>query len=209
MPFNLTTFDTALQAKLNTASVSLSAQDYLLLTKAVQTAISVSEGVNLLDLKGSANGVASLDANAQVPANQLINALPSQSGNSGELLTTNGSTASWTDSLTLNSAQFTTIYVGTGALSFNTSAALTSAMAVFNISSAVNSYGQLAIHNATASSSTDVIAYANNGTDSDGWIDMGITAQHLTPLPMESLDLMMAIFLCLLLREQPELEILL
>lgn len=175
MPFNLTTFDTALQAKLNTASVSLSAQDYLLLTKAVQTAISVSEGVNLLDLKGSANGVASLDGNAQVPANQLINSLPSQASNSGKVLTTNGSTASWTNSPTFTSLELTTIYVGAGALSFNTSAALTSAMAVFNITSAINSYGQLAVHNATASSSTDVIAYANNGTDSDGWIDMGIT----------------------------------
>lgn len=175
MPFNLTTFDTALQAKLNTASVSLSAQDYLLLTKAVQTAISVSEGVNLLDLKGSANGVAGLDSNAQVPANQLINALPSQASNSGKVLTTNGSTASWTNSPTFTSLELTTIYVGTGALAFNNSATLTSAMAVFNVASAVNSYGQLAVHNSTSSSSTDVIAYANNGTDSDGWIDMGIT----------------------------------
>jgi len=146
MPFTLTTFDAALQAKLNTASVSLSAQDYLLLT-----------------------------ANAQVPANQLINSLPSQASNSGKVLTTNGSTASWTNSPTFTSLELTTIYVGAGALSFNTSAALTSAMAVFNITSAINSYGQLAVHNATASSSTDVIAYANNGTDSDGWIDMGIT----------------------------------
>jgi hypothetical protein len=175
MPFTLTTFDAALQAKLNTASVSLSAQDYLLLTKAVQTAISVSEGVNLLDLKGSANGVASLDSNAQVPANQLINALPSQSGNTGKVLTTNGSTAAWTNDATFTSLQLTTIYVGTGAFTFNTSAALTSAMAVFNITSAVDSYGQLAVHNATSSSSTDLIVYANNGTDSSGWIDMGIT----------------------------------
>jgi len=101
--------------------------------------------------------------------------LPSQASNSGKVLTTNGSTASWTNSPTFTSLELTTIYVGAGALSFNTSAALTSAMAVFNITSAINSYGQLAVHNATASSSTDVIAYANNGTDSDGWIDMGIT----------------------------------
>lgn len=175
MPFNLTTFDTALQAKLNTASVSLSAQDYLLLTKAVQTAISVSEGVNLLDLKGAANGVAGLDANAQVPANQLVNALPSQASNSGKVLTTNGSTAAWTNAPVFTSLELTTVYVGTGAKDFNTSAALTSAMAVFNITSAINSYGQLAVHNSTSSSSTDVIAYANNGTDAAGWIDMGIT----------------------------------
>ena len=175
MPFTLTTFDAALQAKLNTASVSLSAQDYLLLTKAVQTAISVSEGVNLIDLKGTANGVASLDANVQVPAAQLNNALPSQTSNSGKVLTTNGSAAAWTNEPTFTTLAMTTLYVGTGASSFNTSAALTSAMAVFNITSAIDSYGQLAVHNATSSSSTDVIAYANNGVDAAGWIDMGIT----------------------------------
>jgi hypothetical protein len=175
MPFNLTTFDTALQAKLNTASVSLSAQDYLLLTKAVQTAISVSEGVDLLDLKGSANGVAGLDANAQVPANQLINALPIQTGNADKVLSTNGSTAAWTNAPTFASLSPTLLYVGTGASAFNTSAGLTSAPAVINMTSANDSFGQLAVHNASSSSSTDIIAYANNGVDGAGWIDMGIT----------------------------------
>ena len=170
MPYTMTTFNAALQDKLDTADVSLSAQDYLLLTKAVQSAISVSEGVDLLALKGEANGLAELDANVQVPAAQLVNALPSQVGNSGAFLTTNGSSASWT-----TSPAFGSIYVGTGALSFNTSAGLTSAMAVFNITSAIDSYGQLAVHNETASSSTDVIAYANDGVDGAGWIDMGIT----------------------------------
>jgi hypothetical protein len=71
MTYSLTTFNAALQAKLNTASVNLSAQDYLLLTKAAQTALSISEGVELLALKGYANGIAGLDANAQVPAENL------------------------------------------------------------------------------------------------------------------------------------------
>jgi hypothetical protein len=175
MPFTLTTFDTALQAKLNTASVSLSAQDYLLLTKAVQTAISVSEGVNLLSLKSTANGIAALDGNVQVPAAQLLNALPAQASQANKVLTTNGSVASWTDSPTFASLSPTIIYVGTGAAAFNTSAALTSPMAVFNITSSNDSYGQVAVHNASSTSSTDIIAYANNGTDAAGWIDMGIT----------------------------------
>jgi hypothetical protein len=173
--FTMTTFNTALQAKLNTANVSLSAQDYLLLTKAVKDAIEVSNAVDTLTLAGVANGIATLDANVQVPAAQLINALPAQSGNSGKLLTTNGSIASWTGSPTFTSLQLTTVYVGAGALDFNTSAELTSAMGVFNITSSINSYGQLAVHNATSSSSTDIIAYANNGVDAAGWIDMGIT----------------------------------
>ena len=175
MPLDLTAFDAALQDKLDTADVSLSAQDYLLLTKAVQTAISVSEGVNLIDLKGTANGIASLDGNVQVPAAQLLNALPAQSSQANKVLTTNGSVASWTDSPSFASLSPTVLYVGSGASAFNTSAGLTSAMAVFNITSAIDSYGQLAVHNSTSSSSTDLIVYAAEGTDSDGWIDMGIT----------------------------------
>ena len=48
-------------------------------------------------------------------------------------------------------------------------------MAVFNVTSANDSFGQLAVHNSSSSSSTDIIAYANNGVDAAGWIDMGIT----------------------------------
>jgi hypothetical protein len=173
--FTMTTFETALQNKLNTANVSLSAQDYLLLTKAVKDAIEISNAVSTLAVKGLANGVASLDANVQVPSAQLINALPAQASQANKVLTTNGSTASWTDAPSFASLSPTIIYVGTGAAAFNSSAALTSPMAVFNITSSNDSYGQVAIHNAASSSSTDIIAYANNGTDAAGWIDMGIT----------------------------------
>jgi hypothetical protein len=173
--FTMTTFETALQNKLNTASVSLSAQDYLLLTKAVKDALEISNAVSTLAVKGIANGVASLDANVQVPAAQLINALPSQASNANKVLTTNGSTASWTDAPTFASLSPTFLYVGTGAAAFNTSAGLTSPTGVFNVTSANDSFGQLAVHNASSSSSTDIIAYANNGVDGAGWIDMGIT----------------------------------
>lgn len=175
MPFTMTTFNTALQAKLNTASVSLSAQDYLLLTKAVKDAIEVSNAVDTLDLRGVANGVASLDSNIQVPAAQLLNALPAQAGNSGSFLTTNGSVASWNDTPTFGTLVADLGLIGAGAQAFNASAGLTSPMAVFNVTSTGASYGQLAVHNETSSSSTDIIAYASNGTDLDGWIDMGIT----------------------------------
>jgi hypothetical protein len=173
--FTMTTFNTALQNKLNTANVSLSAQDYLLLTKALKDAIEISDAVDTLSVKGVANGVASLDANVQVPAAQLLNALPSQASNANKVLTTNGSVASWTDSPTFATLSPTIIYVGTGASAFNTSAGLTSPTGVFNVTSANDSFGQLAVHNASSSSSTDIIAYANNGVDGAGWIDMGIT----------------------------------
>ena len=173
--FTMTTFETALQAKLNTANVSLSAQDYLLLTKAVKDAIEISNAVSTLAVKGTANGVASLDANVQVPAAQLINALPTQASNSGAFLTTNGSVASWNTAPTFGTLTASIAYVGTGAQEYSSSAALTSPIAVFNLTSGANSYGQLALHNTTTTSSTDFIAYANNGVDAAGWIDMGIT----------------------------------
>jgi hypothetical protein len=174
--FNFTTFDTALQAKLNSASVNLSAQDYLLLAKAVQTALDTTNGISLLDLKGTANGVAGLDSNGQVPGSQLLNAIASQVNNSGKILTTNGITTSWTNTATLATISTSgKAYIGTGAQAFDESAELTSATAIFNIASGADSYGQLALHNSTSTSSTDFIAYANNGTDASGWIDMGIT----------------------------------
>jgi hypothetical protein len=65
------------------------------------------------------------------------------------------------------------IYVGTGAKAFNTNAELTNAAAVFELNG--NPYAQLAIHNQSSNSSTDFIAYADNGDDTSGWIDMGVT----------------------------------
>jgi len=65
------------------------------------------------------------------------------------------------------------IFFGTGAKAFNTNADLTNAAAVFELNGAP--YAQIAIHNNSANSSTDYIAYANNGDDLSGWIDMGVT----------------------------------
>ena len=65
------------------------------------------------------------------------------------------------------------IYFGTGAKGFEETADLTNAAAVFELNG--SPYAQLAIHNQSSNSSTDFIAYANNGTDTAGWIDMGIT----------------------------------
>jgi hypothetical protein len=65
------------------------------------------------------------------------------------------------------------IFFGTGAKAFNTNADLTNAAAVFELNG--TPYAQLAIHNQSANSSTDFIAYADNGNDTAGWIDMGVT----------------------------------
>ena len=66
-----------------------------------------------------------------------------------------------------------TVYVGPNAAAFETSAALTNPGAVFELNG--EPYAQLAIHNQSSNSSTDIIAYANSGNDAAGWIDMGIT----------------------------------
>jgi hypothetical protein len=66
-----------------------------------------------------------------------------------------------------------TVYVGTGARAWETSASLTNPGAVFKLNG--EPYAQLAIQNSSSNSSTDFIAYADNGNDASGWIDMGIT----------------------------------
>lgn len=66
-----------------------------------------------------------------------------------------------------------TIYIGEGAEDFNTNADLTNAKFVAELSG--GPYAQMAVHNPTSSASTDIIAYASNGDDTSGWIDMGVT----------------------------------
>ena len=66
-----------------------------------------------------------------------------------------------------------TVYVGTGAKAWETSADLTNPGAVFKLNG--EPYAQVAIQNSSSNSSTDFIAYADNGVDASGWIDMGIT----------------------------------
>lgn len=70
------------------------------------------------------------------------------------------------------------IYVGSGAAGFSSAAALTNPVAVFNTTA--TDYAQIAFKNSSsaATASTDFIAYSNNGTDSDGYIDMGITSSN-------------------------------
>jgi hypothetical protein len=70
------------------------------------------------------------------------------------------------------------IYFGTGAKAFNTNAELTNAAAVFELNG--DPYAQLAIHNQSSNSSTDFIAYADNGDDTSGWIDMGVTGSSFS-----------------------------
>ena len=68
------------------------------------------------------------------------------------------------------------LYVGSGAAGFSSAAALTNPVAVFNTTA--TDFAQIAFKNSSsnANASTDFIAYTNNGSDTDGYIDMGITS---------------------------------
>jgi len=70
------------------------------------------------------------------------------------------------------------LYVGSGAAGFSSAAALTNPVAVFNTTA--NDFAQIAFKNSSshADASTDFIAYSNNGSDTDGYIDMGITSSN-------------------------------
>ena len=102
---------------------------------------------------------------------------PSQTGQNGKFLSTDGTQVLWTSDLSAD--EFTVnnvLYVGPGAETFSTSANLTNPIAVFKFDNDLSesSFSQIAFQNADSSSSTDVIAYMNNGDDSKGWIGMGI-----------------------------------
>jgi hypothetical protein len=101
---------------------------------------------------------------------------------SGKLLTNDGADTAWTATPSVTSITTSgdatigdQIFAGASASTFASS--LTNPKAVIQTAPA-NNYAQLAFRNTGngAASSTDIIAYANNGTDGSGYIDMGITA---------------------------------
>jgi hypothetical protein len=108
----------------------------------------------------------------------------------GKILTTDGTNISWTDTVTLDTVTFdtanietkftseTSTYIGSAAEAFETSAGLTDAAMVVDIEGGTASFAQVAFHNSEPTSSTDIIAYASNGDDSNGWVGIGITGSE-------------------------------
>lgn len=110
---------------------------------------------------------------------------PDQAGNANKILTTNGTTVTWTDAISIASgtvaADLTVgdqAFVGPGAATFAGAgdANLTNpAMIVrFDNNQTQDSFAQLAFQNDDPTSSTDMIVYMDNGTDTSGWMGMGI-----------------------------------
>lgn len=102
--------------------------------------------------------------------------LPAQAGNDGKYLTTNGSAPEWTGTIAADS-----VYIGDGmgqsALDVESTKGLTNTTGVF--AAGADAFVQLAVANTEngADASTDVIAYAADGNNEYGWIDMGITSK--------------------------------
>jgi len=96
--------------------------------------------------------------------------IPSTEGQGGKVLKTDGTLTFWSDS-------FDTFLIGQDITDFITAAQLTDV--ALGIEGSSTSFVQAALVNTGtgSSSSADFIAYASNGTNESGWIDMGITNQ--------------------------------
>ena len=108
---------------------------------------------------------------------------PSFVGNEGYFLSNNGTSVVWTSDVVADTLEIeSAFYVGTGAKEFaldltTDGEPLTNPVATFRFDSGTedSSFAQLAFQNADPTSSTDIIAYMDTGSDSSGWMGIGIT----------------------------------
>ena len=111
---------------------------------------------------------------------------PSFAGNEGYFLTNNGTSVIWTPDVVADTLEIeNSFYVGTGAKEFaldltTDGEPLTNPVATFRFDSGTedSSFAQLAFQNADPTSSTDIITYMDAGSDSAGWIGMGIAGSE-------------------------------
>ncbi len=139
-------------------------------------------GSAFIALADTIGNTPSYSANTAYWSKLVDGAYPDQTNHNLAVLQTDGTDVSWSDTPSLNSVTVVgetfledKVYVGAEGSDFHDNAALTAAQLVMVVDSGSDPYGQLAIHNMSGTASTDILAYSNNGTDSSGWIDMGIT----------------------------------
>jgi hypothetical protein len=139
--------------------------------------------IALQDTSGS--NAPSSSANTAFWAKFVDGTYPDQTSNANKILKTDGTSVSWTDAISIASGTVSAdltvgdqAFVGPGASTFAGSgdANLTNpAMVVrFDNNQTQDSFAQIAFQNDDPTSSTDIIAYMDNGTDSEGWMGMGI-----------------------------------
>jgi len=114
---------------------------------------------------------------------------PDQAGNANYILKTDGTSATWTDSISIDDATLAgsltagdVSYIGPGAATFAGAgdADLTNPALVvrFDNDQTQDSFAQIAFQNDDPTSSTDIIAYMDNGTDDQGWVGIGIAGSQ-------------------------------
>ncbi len=110
---------------------------------------------------------------------------PDQASNANKILKTDGTSVSWTDAISIASGTVSAdltvgdqAFVGPGAATFAGAgdADLTNPALVvrFDNGETEDSFAQIAFQNDDPTSSTDIIAYMDNGDDSEGWMGIGI-----------------------------------
>jgi len=135
------------------------------------------------------DGAGNLPTNTTHWAKLVDGTYPDQAGNANKILKTDGTSATWTDAISIASGTVSAdltvgdqAFVGPGAATFagNTDANLTNPALVvrFDNNQTQDSFAQIAFQNDDPTSSTDIIAYMDNGTDSEGWVGMGIAGSQ-------------------------------
>jgi hypothetical protein len=140
-------------------------------------------------LQDTITNAPSSSANTAYWAKLVDGTYPDQAGNANKILKTDGTSATWTDAISIASGTVSAdltvgdqAFVGPGAATFagNTDANLTNPALVvrFDNGQTEDSFAQIAFQNDDPTSSTDIIAYMDNGDDSEGWVGMGIAGSQ-------------------------------
>ena len=136
--------------------------------------------------KGEFNSATTYSLNDVISESGATYVYVNNTADAGNLVTDTAYWAKMIDALsdyaTVNDLEVTgDLDVGALSSGLRTTDGYTNPIAVFSID-ADDDYAQLAVKNTGdgVNSSTDIIAYANNGDDDTGWIDMGITSSNFS-----------------------------
>jgi hypothetical protein len=140
-------------------------------------------------LQDTITNAPSSSANTAYWAKLVDGTYPDQASNANKILKTDGTSVSWTDAISIASGTVSAdltvgdqAFVGPGAATFAGAgdADLTNPALVvrFDNGETEDSFAQIAFQNDDPTSSTDIIAYMDNGTDSEGWVGMGIAGSQ-------------------------------
>jgi hypothetical protein len=140
-------------------------------------------------LQDTLTNAPSSSANTAYWAKLVDGTYPDQTGNANKILKTDGTSATWTDAISIASGTVSAdltvgdqAFIGPAAATFAGAgdADLTNPALVvrFDNNQTEDSFAQIAFQNDDPTSSTDIIAYMDNGTDTSGWMGIGIAGSQ-------------------------------